>query len=151
MKKRILFVDDETIVLQGLQRMLRPMRQEWEMDFAEGGARALERVAATAYDVVVSDIVMPGMDGAQLLKEIQQKSPQTIRLVLSGHAEQQHAMKCVGVAHQYLSKPCDPETLKNTLARVTSLSFAAHNECILKLLPRLERLPSIPALYSEIV
>ena len=151
MKKRILFVDDESLVLQGLQRTLRPMRQDWEMDFAEGGAKALERVATSAYDVVVSDMLMPGMDGAQLLQEIQQKSPQTIRLILSGHAEQRYSMKCVGVAHQYLSKPCDPAALKNTLLRLTSLDSAGHNECILKLLPSLERLPSIPAVYSEIV
>jgi len=151
MKKRILFVDDEPLILQGLQRLLRPMRHEWEMDFAEGGAKAMECGSAVAYDVVVSDMMMPGIDGAQLLKEFQRNSPQTIRLILSGKLEQQYAMKCVGVAHQYLSKPCEPEALKNTLSRVTSLDYVAHNERILKLLPRLERLPSIPALYSEIV
>jgi HD-like signal output (HDOD) protein len=151
MKKRILFVDDNALVLQGLQRSLRPMRPEWEMDFAEGGAKALECVAANAYDVVVSDMMMPGMDGAQVLREIQLRSPQTIRLVLSGHAEQEYAMKCVGVAHQYLSKPCDPDMLRSTLARITSLNFTAQSEAVRRLLPRLEQLPSIPAIYSEIV
>src|SRR5437016_1678771 len=151
MKKRILFVDDEPLILQGLERTLRPMRQDWEMDFAQGGAKALECFAASSYDVIVSDMLMPGMDGAQLLQEIQQKSPKTIRLILSGHAEQKYSMKCVGVAHQYLSKPCDPAALKNTLSRLTSLNSAGHSDSILRLLPSLERLPSIPAVYSEIV
>ena len=151
MKKRILFVDDEPLILQGLERTLRPMRQDWEMDFAQGGAKALERFAASSYDVIVSDMLMPDMDGAELLKEIQQKSPTTIRLILSGHADQKYSMKCVGVAHQYLSKPCDPDALKNTLSRLGSPEFGLQNDCILKLLPSLERLPSIPAIYSEIV
>ena len=108
-KKRILFVDDEPLVLQGLQRMLRSMRDEWEMEFAEGGAKALERLAQAAFDVVVSDMLMPGMNGAALLAEVMQRHPHTVRIILSGHADKDLILKCVGSTHQYLSKPCDPD------------------------------------------
>lgn len=151
MKKRLLFVDDEPMVLQGIQRMLRPMRGEWEMDFAECGARACELTAATEYDVIITDMMMPGMDGAELLARVKEQSPKTVRIVLSGHAEQHLSMKCVGIAHQYLSKPCDAATLKATVSRVTEGSFAVRNQRIMQLVVQLENIPSIPAIFCEIV
>lgn len=149
--KRILFVDDEPMVLQGIQRMLRPMRNEWNMEFAEGGERAKAALLTSVCDVVVTDMMMPGMDGAAVLEFTREHSPKTIRMVLSGHAEQHHAMKCVGLAHQYLSKPCDAETLRKTVARMTKLGFAIRNERVMTLVAKLKQLPSIPAVYSQIV
>ena len=105
MKKRILFVDDETMVLEGLHRMLRPMREEWEMVFVESGAQALDLMSQAPFDVVVSDMRMPRMNGAQLLAEVLKRYPQTVRLILSGHADRDLILKCVGSTHQYLAKP----------------------------------------------
>ncbi|MEA3207375.1 MAG: hypothetical protein QOE70_432 [Chthoniobacter sp.] len=150
MKKRILFVDDEPLVLQGLERLLRSMRDQWEMEFVESGAQALERFRRVTFDVVVSDMMMPGMNGVQLLQQVRSASPQTIRLALSGHSDQQLAIQCVGVAHQFLSKPCPAESLRSTLARVTGLGFAERSEKLLSL-GRLERLPSPPAIHSQLV
>ena len=84
MAKRILFVDDESMVLSGLQRSLRPMRSEWEMVFAAGGNEALAAMDLQPFDIIVTDMRMPGMDGAQLLEEVQRRSPHTLRMVLSG-------------------------------------------------------------------
>lgn len=151
MKKRLLFVDDEPMVLQGIQRLLRPLRMEWEMEFAEGGAAAQTALLASPFDVVITDMMMPEIDGAAVLDFARENSPATIRLVLSGHAEQEHAMKCVGLAHQYLSKPCDAETLRKTIARVTELGFARRNERVMTLVARLKHLPSIPDIYAQIV
>lgn len=151
MKKRVLFVDDEPLVLQGLQRLLRPMRQEWEMDFAEGGSQALERLGTAAYDVIVSDMMMPGMNGAQLLEQVRNEWPKTIRIVLSGHTDKHLALQCVGVAHQFLSKPCDAQHLRNTIARVTDIGFAVQSEKLMNIVGRLDRLPSLPAIYSRLV
>ena len=67
---RVLFVDDEPLVLEGLQRMLRPLRQEWEMHFLPGGVEALRFMEQTPVDVVVSDMRMPGMNCAQFLNEV---------------------------------------------------------------------------------
>ena len=82
MSKRILFVDDEPMLLQGLQRSLRSMRQDWEMAFVKGGKEALEAIDKQAFDIVVTDMRMPGMDGAQLLEEVKKRSPQTLRMIL---------------------------------------------------------------------
>ena len=115
MKKRILFVDDEPMILQGLQRMLRPLRDEWDMVFVDGGEKALAAMAESTFDVVVTDMRMPVMNGAQLLTEIRKRHPSTVRLILSGHADKDLVSQCLGVAHQYISKPCDPEQLKTTI------------------------------------
>src|SRR5439155_1051168 len=80
MKSRILFVDDEMAILLGLQRGLRKMRDEWDMDFVQSGDEALERLASTPYDVLVTDIRMPGMDGAELLARTEQRWPKMVRI-----------------------------------------------------------------------
>ena len=150
-KKRIIFVDDEPLVLQGLQRMLRSMRDEWEMEFMDGGAKALERMAQAHFDVVVSDMLMPGMNGAALLAEVMQRHPHTVRIILSGHADKDLILKCVGSTHQYLSKPCDADVLKATVRRASAVDSGLKDETLRKLVGSMDRLPSIPTLYTEIV
>ena len=149
-KKNILFVDDEGDVLEGLRRMLRNMRGEWEMEFAKSGQEALEIMAKRPFDVIVSDMRMPGMDGAQLLAEVMKSYPDVVRIVLSGHSKQEMIFKSVGTAHQYLAKPCDPEVLKKTVERASSLrTFLADNE-LKEAVGKLQNLPSLPSLYMEI-
>ena len=151
MKKRILFVDDEALVLQGLQRMLRPMRSEWEMRFVDTGAKALDLMSREAFDVVISDMRMPGMNGAELLGEVLKRFPKTVRLVLSGHADRDLVLKCIGSTHQYLSKPCDPEELKSAITRAGELERSLRDQTLRSLISRMDRLPSMPSLYVEIV
>jgi len=151
MKKRILFVDDDPLVLTGLQRMLRSLRQEWEMEFVESGTRALERMAATPFDVVVTDMQMPGMNGAELLTEVMRRHPSTVRIVLSGHADKDLILKCVTSTHQYLSKPCESDALKTTIQRACGLEYNPDNERLKQLVAHMDRFPSLPALYVEIV
>lgn len=151
MKRRVLFVDDEPRVLQGLQRMLRSMRNEWEMSFAEGGHKALDMMAENPFDIVVSDMRMPGMDGAELLKHVMEKYPQTIRIVLSGHSDREMILKSVRTAHQYLSKPCDAETLKATVGRASSLRELLASEKIKQLVSKIDSLPSLPDLYMKMM
>ena len=89
MKKRVLFVDDEVNLREGLRRMSYLLRDEWEMAFAESGAQALALLSKAPFDVIVSDMRMPGMDGAQLLDEVRQRYPQMVRLILSGHSDRE--------------------------------------------------------------
>lgn len=150
-KRRILFVDDEPKILQGLRRMLRSMRHEWEMGFAESGPEALEMLEREPFDVIVSDMRMPGMDGSQLLSQVKQCYPMIVRIVLSGHSEHEMIMKSVLTAHQYLSKPCDSKTLISTVSRSCALRDLLGQESLKQIVSQTESLPSLPSLYTEIM
>ena len=151
MKKRILFVDDETMILQGLQRMLRSMRAEWEMEFVESAEAALRLLQEKAFDVIVSDMRMPRMNGAELLAEVMKRHPSTVRLILSGYADKDLILKCVGSTHQYLAKPCDAESLKATIARASNLESSLRSERLKSLVCQMNHLPSIPTLYVQVI
>jgi HD-like signal output (HDOD) protein/CheY-like chemotaxis protein len=150
MSKRILFVDDEPLVLQGIQRSLRSMRGEWEMEFATGGPDALERMSQGPFDVVISDMRMPGMDGAHLLELVKAKFPRTVRMVLSGQSDRETILRSVGPTHQYLSKPCDAEELKQKLARAFALRDLLEDPHLKELVCRLDTVPSLPSLYIAV-
>jgi putative nucleotidyltransferase with HDIG domain len=149
-RKRVLFVDDEPLVLQGLQRVLRGMRNEWEMEFVDGGQKALEAMRESLFDVVVTDMQMPGMDGAQLLNALAREFPDTIRIILSGHADQNLIIQCLDSAHQYLTKPCDPDLLKRLVNEACRLEGKVASERVRKVVGSIERLPSIPATYQKL-
>jgi putative nucleotidyltransferase with HDIG domain len=147
----VMFVDDEPLVLQGLQRMLRPEREHWDMRFVRSAAEALALLEREPMDAVVSDLRMPGMDGAALLTAVMDRHPHMVRIVLSGEMDRDLTFRTVHCAHQYLAKPCDADTLKRTLARASSLRRLVNDRRLKLLLPRLETLPSLPALYTEIL
>jgi len=150
MRKKILFVDDEEMVLQGLKRMLRPCRDEWDMVFVDSGVKALEIMAQAPFDVVVADMRMPVMNGAELLITIMERHPLTIRLILSGHSDNELIFKAMGATHQYLAKPCDTETLQSVLRRALSSVEILQNSELKTLIGQMKSLPSLPALYHEI-
>jgi len=150
MAKRILFVDDEPMVLSGLQRSLRPMRSEWEMVFAEGGEQALAAIDKQSFDIIVTDMRMPGMDGAQLLEEVKKRSPQTLRMVLSGQSDRETILRSVNPAHQFLSKPCEGEELRSRLLRAFALKDLLQNSGLRELVTKLDSLPSLPYVYLKL-
>jgi HD-like signal output (HDOD) protein len=150
-RRKVLFVDDEPMVLAGLQRTLRGLRQEWEMTFATSGAEALALLEHTPYDVVVSDMRMPDMTGADLLCEVMRRYPRTARLILSGFADRELSMQCAAAAHQFLTKPCDPDTLKTIINRTVELDCWLQNDSLQTLAARLTKLPSLPAVYFELI
>jgi HD-like signal output (HDOD) protein len=148
---RVLFIDDDTNILDGLRRALRAMRSTWDMQFVSGARQALEAFAAAPFDVVVSDMRMPEMDGADLLHEVMNRYPTTIRLILSGHADNAAIMKSIGVAHQFLSKPCAPELLQNTIERACGLKALIESEAVRQAVSGLNSLPTVPSLYRQLV
>src|ERR1700761_7760590 len=151
MKKRILFVDDEEFALRGLERLLRPMRDEWEMEFVDNGEKALARMNEAPFDVIISDMRMPRMNGAELLNEVMKRHPKTVRLILSGYADRDLILRSVGSTHQFLAKPCDAKTLRMTIQRAAHLEESLRSETLRLLVNRCSQLPSVPALYSEII
>jgi len=150
MAKRILFVDDEPMVLTGLQRSLRSMRSEWEMVFAAGGDQALAEIDRKSFDIIVTDMRMPGIDGAQLLEEVKKRSPRTLRMVLSGQSDPETVLRSVNPTHQFLSKPCEGEELKSRLIRAFALKDLLQNPDLRELVMKLDYLPSLPRVYLEL-
>ena len=148
--KRILFVDDEVKVLQGLGRMLRVMRHEWEMTFIDDSRKAVEVLQQEAFDAIVVDMRMPFVDGEQMLGQARDLKPGMARIVLSGHAEREAAMRSVGLAHQFLAKPCDADTLRATVSRACELRRLLAEAGLAETVCHLGKLPSLPRLYHAI-
>lgn len=148
---KVLFVDDEPNILAGLRRMLRTYRKEWDMSFSESGVEALKLLEEEEFDVIVSDMRMPGMDGAEFLSHVRDRYPGTIRVVLSGHSQQELTLRSIGPAHQYLSKPCDSEHLKSSIQSVMRLQSLISSETIKDLVESIDTLPSLPSIYIELV
>ena len=149
--RRILFVDDEPRVLEGLRRMLRPQRHEWEMAFAPGGEAALALMEASTFDVIVSDMRMPGIDGAALLGRVRELYPQMVRIVLSGQTELSTALRVVPVAHQFLDKPCDAANLRVAIERACHLQALLRDDLIRGTVTALGDLPSLPRTYEALI
>lgn len=150
-KIRILFVDDEEQLLSGLRRMLRDKRHEWDLSFASSGASALELMANTDFDVIVSDMRMPEMTGAELLSIVRDKHPHVARIILSGYAEKEALLQSVGPSHQYLAKPCDPESLKSIIERALSIQKAFGRENIRELVSQLGKIPTPSPTYHRLI
>ena len=148
--RRILFVDDEPKILDGLRRLLRPKRFEWDMSFVEGGEAALALLDESPFDVIVSDMRMPGMDGAALLERVRERHPQVVRIVLSGYTELEAAFRAAQVAHQFLLKPCDADMLRVAIERACSLQTILSSEALAGMVGALGQLPSAPRVYAAL-
>lgn len=148
--KRILFVDDNAHLLDGLRSRLRRQRHRWEMVFALGGDVALAEIRRRPFDVVVCDMRMPGIDGGALLRHIREERPETVRIVLSGHTELEAAFRALPVAHQYLSKPCDAEVLENVIERSCGLRDLLAEKTMRHAVGAVQQLPPAPRIYLEL-
>lgn len=151
MKKKIIFVDDEIRVLDGLRRMLRLYQDKWDMSFALTAKEALDMMSQTPCDVIVSDIRMPGMDGTELLKRVKADFPTTVRFVLSGQSDQETWIRAAGFAHQFLSKPCSAERLEESISQACRIREKLRNESLQKIISGISALPSPPKIYQKIV
>jgi HD-like signal output (HDOD) protein/CheY-like chemotaxis protein len=149
--RNVLFVDDEPNVLSGLARQLHPLRAEWQMVFASSGSKALELMEATPFDVLVTDMRMPGIGGSQLLAEVSSRHPQVIRIVLSGMCDREAALSSVAGAHQFLSKPCDIGVLKTAVERALTVQADLGSAALRQFIARIVALPSLPSIYMDLV
>ncbi|MDX1952821.1 MAG: response regulator [Verrucomicrobiota bacterium] len=150
-KKRILFVDDDEQSTAALQNRLWHMRHEWEMEFLHSGQAALSRLEEGHVDVIVSDLSMPRMNGAQLLERVMQRYPDTARVMLTTPGEEHLLFNSVQTAHWFLHKPCETDLLVKTIRRVCLLRSPELPYEIAELICTLERLPSLPRMYSELM
>jgi len=115
MADKILFVDDDKDILDTFKRL---MRKRYSIDTAIDGEKGLEAISSRGpYAVVVSDMRMPGMDGVRFLAKVMEISPDSVRVMLTGNADQQTAIEAVnqGRIFRFLTKPCSPELFSITL------------------------------------
>jgi len=148
---RILFVDDDPCLLNGLRRSLMGRRNEWEMSFVTSGAAALDHMAEHPVDVVVSDMRMPEMDGATLLADIAVRHPHTVRIILSGFADRDAVIKTIGPSHRYLAKPCETQCLVSAIRRSLALRLVLGDHKLRAVIAGLSILPTPPRMFGEIL
>ncbi len=149
--KTIAFVDDEKKILDGLRRMLRHHRKDWDMHFYCSGEDMLEDLRKLHFDAVVSDMRMPKMNGPAVLDAIKQQSPDTVRLALSGYAEMEMILESVHATHQFIAKPAEQEKISQSISRAMKVQDSLLDEQLRSALGSVESLPTLPAIYDELM
>jgi len=150
-KKTVVFVDDEPKILKGLRRTLDPLRDDWEMLFAESGAQALEILGQTKVTALITDMRMPGMSGFELLQTVHQSFPSVIRAILTGQPDRKDFSQIMAVSHYLLWKPAKFEELNVLLNIIKDTCNSLHDENLLQLVGGINCLPSLPPLYNRLI
>ena len=146
----VLFVDDEKSVLDGLRRSLHGQRNEWNQVFATSGAEALEILARERVAVVVSDMRMPGMDGATLLDRVRTIQPEAVRIILSGFSEREASLRTIGPAHQYFVKPCTSHALAEVIRRSLGVRQIIRSADLMALVGGATSIPALPKALTDL-
>lgn len=150
-KPSVLFVDDEEDVLQGIRSSLRSHRKRFDFRFAVGGDDALAQIAERRPAVIVTDMRMPGMSGAELLEWAKTASPESVRIVLTGEAGRELVLRSLPVAHQWLSKPCDRDTLLSALDAAVCYQDLLSDPSLKRAVAGIDALASPPGIYTELL
>ena len=149
MNPRVVFVDDEPRLLQGLRRSLYARGSTWRAEFVESAAAALVLLEKEPCDAIVTDMQMMPMNGADLLGEVRERWPATLRFVLSGHVATESAVHALQVAHQLLSKPCDVGVLVAAVERGIAVQNRLSTTLVRATLGRLKTLPAAPRVHAR--
>ncbi len=150
-KKKVLFVDDETLLLDLYKIAFDEQQSDWDVNVAPSGREALAFLETTPVDVLVSDMRMPGMTGAELVQEVMKRHPRTSRLLMSGYSDSQQIAQCLGATHQFIAKPFELDNLRGTINRVCALDHWLLDDRLKSLVAQMPSLPSLPSLYFQIM
>lgn len=148
--KRLVVVDDEQMVLDAIRRQFYSRRRDWESHYFLTGADALAFMEQHPTDVVMTDLNMAPMDGAELLRAVQERFPGTIRLLLTGAAGVKSTLPAALLAHQSFSKPCDPLDLRKAIERAFRTRLSSKTDRMRDLVGSMGALPSVPEVYSSL-
>ena len=147
----LLFVDDQREILNAIRRTLMQRMDEWDVHVATSGEEALQMIEAIAFDVIITDIKMPCMNGAELLEKVAAKHPSSLRFVLSGYTERELVYRTIGNVHQFLAKPMDTNELIEAIQKAIDFRDRLLPEKIQTMVNGLKHLPSFPAIYNELM
>lgn len=149
-RRRLLFVDDEPRIVDGLRKSLRQYRQHWEVETTTSGAEALLRLEGAAFDALVTDAHMPLMDGEGLLRTARESWPQMLRVVLSGDIAQSGHARLVQLAHQFIPKPVEVPVLHARIEEALAARHLLGSAALKALVCRLGTLPALPGTFGEV-
>ena len=145
---KVMFVDDEVMILKGLKRAF--FRNKWQIVFADSANKALQILKKEPVDFIISDMRMPIMNGAELLEEVAASYPQIVRIILSGHSDEEAAKRASFVAHQWFSKPCQPEVLEEVLNHIYLIRNSLPDATVQHVVGKIKTLPSPPKVYMRL-
>ena len=151
MNRKVLFVDNDTDTTQGFKKRFRSMYREWEIESVVSKNEALGLISKSPFDAVVADILIQGMDGIELLDTVNERYPETVRIIHSAYTDPEMVLKSKNTVHQFLMKPCSAETMKNTIERTCTLRDLLRGKVLKKIIAGIRTLPSLPVLYNLIV
>ncbi len=149
--RKILFVDNNSDSTQKFKKTLGSISREWEIETVVNGNEALNLMSKSPFDAVVSDIMIQGMGGVEFLDTVNDRYPETVRIIHSAFTEPEMVLKSKNTVHQFLMKPCSAETMKNTIERTCILRDLLRGEALKKIIAGIRTLPSLPVLYNQIV
>lgn len=148
---KVLFVDDEPRILSGLRRQMHSQKGQFSAEYVSSGADALAYLEKVRVDAVVTDMRMPEMNGAALLRRVCEVQPETVRFVLSGHSDDDDALEASNYSHRFLRKPCDGELLTSSLLQAFSLRSILQNPDLRRRVHGFGAVPTLPDIWTKLV
>jgi len=148
---RVLLVDGNGDLLQDLRRVFWKRHRHWEVVLAASGAEALQALARDPMDIVVVDLALPDMEGADLIRQVREVQPGSVRIALADHATSEWLEAADGDLHRLFLKPMDPEFLIGALESLDIEDDETNVRAVRAFVGGLGRIPSLPTLYSELV
>jgi len=144
----VVFVDDEPLILKGIKRAF--YNSQWQIHLSQSGMEALSILKQHDIDIVVTDMRMPQMDGAELLETVTNDYPDVVRIVLSGHSNEEAAKRASFVAHQWFNKPCDPKMLHQAIKHIEQVRKLFPDSNLRAMVGKIKSLPSPPKTYMQL-
>ncbi len=150
MPKRLLFVDDEEILRELYASLDTVLGSGHEVCTAAGGEEALRLMEEKPFDVIVSDLAMPQMDGMEFMTEVVRTHPESARIVISGFADRLKVAECLTVGHRFFTKPLNFKVLSALLKRICQYSYLISTDRIRKIVCGNKALPTPPDTYLRL-
>ena len=148
---KLLFVDDEISVLSSIKRMLSRRCKNWQVTVTTSPHEVLDILKHQDIDVLVSDIIMPEMQGDILLEKVSLEYPKVIRVALSAHAESSAVTNALAISHQYISKPFDTNAFIKLIQDTIKLRNKFINIELISKINNIDALPVMPEIYRKVM